>query len=240
MSKQTSLGLFTVSAGVAAALVALLLFAGQVFAAGSVSVTTANAPAGGGDAVATVNGTAGAGKGIGNYTVTVTFDPLKYTGAPTCTSNAAGSCQVSASSVKFAGASGDPLGITGDVQLGTIKFNVGATATGCSALTVDATTAPNRFDDQDGAALAPAVTAGQVCATVVTASPTPAPATATPVPGTATAAPTATAVKPAALPPTGGPLGDSSSSTLTLLLAVSGLMIVAGGAWAVAQARREI
>lgn len=243
MSKQTSLGLFTVTAGVAAALVALLLFAGQVFAAGSVSVSDASVPAGGGAATVTVTGTAGAGAGIGNYTVSVSFDPLDFTGAPTCTSNAAGSCQVnpggSSGIVRFAGASGDPAGLTGDVALGTITFNAGAAFTGCTSLSVDATTAPNRFDNQDGTALGPTVSGGEVCATVVTASPTPAPATPTPVPGSTT--PAATATKTAgALPNTGGTPGTDTGSTATLLLAVSGLMIVAGGAWAVARARREI
>lgn len=243
MSKQTTLGLFTVTAGVAAALVALLMFAGQVFAAGSVSVSDAEAPAGGGSATVTVTGTAGAGAGIGNYTVSVSFDPLDYTGAPTCTSNAAGSCQVNPGGtsgiVRFAGASGDPAGLTGDVSLGTITFTTGSAFTGCSSLSVDATTAPNRFDNQDGNPLGPTVSGGEVCAaTAPTASPTPAPGTATPTGGaTATATRTAT---PAGLPQTGGNPMTDTGSTMAWLLAVSGLMIVAGGAWAVARARREI
>lgn len=238
MSKQTTLGLFTVTAGVAAALVALLMFAGQVFAAGSVSVSDASVPVGGGAATVTVTGTAGSGAGIGNYTVSVSFDPLDFTAAPTCTSNAAGSCQVNPGGasgiVRFAGASGDPSGLTGDVALGTITFNAGAAFTGCSSLSVDASTAPNRFDNQDGNPLGPSVSGGDVCETVVTASPTPAPATATP---TGTVAATAT---PAGLPQTGGNPATDTGSTMAWLLAVSGLMIVAGGAWAVARARREI
>ncbi len=51
-----------------------------------------------------------------------------------------------------------------------------------------------------------------------------------------TDAPTAT---PADLPPTGGTPGVSSTSYMAWLLAATGMAVVAGGAWALASARRE-
>jgi hypothetical protein len=233
MMKQATLGAGTIAIGAIAALAALILFASAAFAAGSVSVDSGEAAAGGSVTVA-VNATAGSGAGIGNYTIEVSWDTTSaaVVGNPTCTSNPAGSCQVAPGGesgvVRFAGATGDPAGLTGDVEIGTLTFTVGATAGDCADLTVNV----DRMDDGDGNPLGPSASGGEVCVAQ------PATDTPTPEPGTATATPTATAtVTPGSVPSTGGNPGDSTSN-MVWLLAAAGLAIVAGGAWAVARARR--
>lgn len=231
MTKQSTLGLSMVAAGIAVAMAAFLLFSSSAFAAGSVSAVATEAPAGGTSTVS-VNATAGAGKGIGNWTVDLTFDPLKYTGSPTCSANPAGSVTVnpagSSGIVRFGGATGDPAGLTGDVVLGSCVFTPNGAAGSCSPVGITI----GRLDDQDGAALGPTTAGGNVClAAAVTASPSP-------VPGTATASPSPTKAQPAGTTNTGGPL-DSGTSSMTWLLAISGMAIVAAGAWTLSRARRE-
>jgi hypothetical protein len=220
MTKHTTLGLGTVTLGVIVALAALLLFASTALAAGSISGSTQNIAAGG---TATVTITETSPTGLGNWLIDAAVDAGKL-GVPTCTNViAGGTCNVvSGNVVRFAGADGSATGITGTQTVGTITVTAtAALTTGCSdiALTITA------FEDGTGTAIAsPTVTNGQVCIAVVTNSPSP------------SASPVVTAKT---VPATGGPAGDSSSISLSLLLGAAGLIVVAGGAWTVARARRE-
>jgi hypothetical protein len=229
MTKQSTLGLGMVTAGVAVAVAAFLLFASQAFAAGSVSASATEATAGGTSTVEVV-ATAGSGHGIGNWTIDLTFEPLDYTGNPTCSSNAAGSLTVNPGGasgiVRFGGATGEPTGLTGDVVIGTCTFTPSGAAGDCSAVGITV----GRMDDENGNALGPSASGDEVCvAAAVTDSPTPVPGTATP-----------TAVQPSKAPTTGGELSSGSGmNSLTWLLALSGLAIVAAGAWTLSRARRE-
>ena len=95
------------------------------------------------------------------------------------------------------------------------------------------------MSDTAGGNLSVSPTNGAITIVQATPTPSPAPATPTPTGGTATATATRTAT-PGALPQTGASVGDDGSvGSLTWLLAASGLVIVASGAWAVARARRE-
>jgi len=230
MTKQSTLGLGMVTAGIAVALAAFLLVATQAFAAGTVSASATEATVGGTSTV-TVTANAGQGSGIGNWTIDLTFEPLDYTGNPTCTSNAAGSLTVNPGGasgiVRFGGATGEPTGLTGDVVIGTCTFTPSGAAGDCSDVGITV----GRLDDQDGDPLGPTATGDEVCvAAAVTASPSPTPGpSGTPTP-----------VQPSKAPNTGGNPSDGSVSTATLLLGLSGLMIVAAGAWTLSRARREI
>lgn len=226
MTKQTTLGLGTVTLGVIVALAALLLFASTALAAGTISGSTQNIAAGG---TATVTITETSPTGLGNWLIDAAVDAGDL-GVPTCTNVIpGGTCNiVSGNVVRFAGADGTATGITGTQTVGTITVTAtAALTTGCSDIPLTITA----FEDGTGTAIAsPTVTAGRVCIAEATAIPS-----STVVASTA-ASPTAT-VK--ALPATGGPAGESSSTSLSLLLGAAGLAIVAGGAWTVARARRE-
>lgn len=224
MTKQNTLGVGMVTTGVVVALAAFLLFASQSFAAGTVAVSDGTAPAGGGTVAVSLTGD-GAGANIGSYDVEVAFDPTKFTVAPTFVSNAAGDCNVTSGVIQCAGAAGS-AGVQG--ALATITFTTGASFTGCTDLAVTV----NDFNDATaGDPLNPSTDNGQICVAVATT------AAAT----TAAASPTATTVQPSKAPATGQNLGsDNGVSTATWLLGLSGLMIVAAGAWTLSRARREI
>lgn len=132
--------------------------------------------------------------------------------------------------VFFTGAS--TSGATGTVILGTITATCGS-AEGSSTLTVTV----NKLSDPSAADISVSPSNGSIdCEVPATAAPTD-----TPAPGTATAAPTAAATTPATLPKTGGSQGGSSSLDSTMfVVAALGLIVVAGGAWSVARARREV
>jgi hypothetical protein len=224
MTKQSTLGLGLVSAGIAVAIAAFLLLASQAFAAGTVSVSDGTAPIGGGTVTVAVTGDAGSGAKIGSYNVEVAFDPTDYTGQPTFTSNPAGDCSFPSSGVlRCAGAAGTS-GVQGD--LATITFTTGASFTGCSDLTLTVV----EFNDADaGNPLNPTADNGQVCLAAATASPTASPS----------ASPSPTKAQPGGTTNTGGPQGDNGVSSLTWLLGITGLAIVAAGAWTLSRARRE-
>jgi hypothetical protein len=169
---------------------------------------------------------------VGSYRVDVQYDASLVT-ATACESTF-GVCSVDTVAANTVRINGTNLqGIDGDdVVLGTITFDAGDDE-GVAALTLDDSTI--LFSDTEGGTLDVSGTDGAITITTITPSPTAAPTspgTAAPTSPGATAAPTA-----AQLPSTGGP-GDDSSSTLTWLLALTGLVVVAGGAWAVARARR--
>jgi hypothetical protein len=225
MTKQNTLGVGMVATGIAVAVAAFLLFASQAFAAGTVSVTSGEVPAGGGSVTVALQGDAGSAE-IGSYNVEVAFDPTDFTGNPTFSSNAAGDCSFPSSGVlRCAGAAGS-AGVQGD--LATITFTTTASFTDCTDLVVTV----NDFNDaSEGNPLNPTASNGEIC--VAAATPTAAPTS----PG---ASPTATTVQPSKAPNTGGTPSDGSVSTATWLLGIAGLMIVAAGAWTLSRARREI
>ena len=231
MTKQSTLGLSMVTAGIAVAMAAFLLFSSSAFAAGSVSASATEAAAGGTSTV-TVNATAGAGAGIGNWTIDLTFDPLAYTGNPTCSSNPSGSLTVNPGGtsgiVRFGGATGDPAGLTGDVVIGTCTFTPSGDAGDCSDVGITV----GRMDDANGNPLGPSASGDEVCIAAAVVVTSPAVTTAPAV------SPTPTKAQPAAPANTGGPL-DSGTSSMTWLLAISGMAIVAAGAWTLSRARRE-
>jgi hypothetical protein len=228
MTKQATLGLGTVTLGVIVALAAVLLFASAAFAAGSISGSTQTIAAGGA-ATVTISETPVAG--LGNWQIDAAV-PAATLGVPTCVNIiAGGGCNiVSGNIVRFAGADGSNTGLTGTQTIGTISVTAtAALTTGCAPIVLTAT----HFQDQLGADIAsPTITNGQVCIAVATNSPSPTASAS----ASASASPTATA---ATLPTTGGPLGNSSSISLSWLLGAAGLFVIAGGAWTLARARRE-
>jgi hypothetical protein len=220
MTKQITQGLGGVTLAVIVAAAALLLFASSAFAAGTLSGDTQTV-APGGAAHVTITGAAASGSGIGNWTVDVTVDAAKL-GVAACTPvNPAGDCNVlTGNVVRFSGAAGSDTGLVGTQTFGTVDVTAtSALAAGdCSTLTMTIT----KFQDGAGADLNPTITNGKVCVEAATAAPT-----ASPV------------VTPKVVPAGGGPLGDSSSNSLSWLLGAAGLIVVAGGAWTLARARRE-
>jgi hypothetical protein len=170
------------------------------------------------------------GSAVGAWGINVAYDPSLVT--PTsCSGGDNGTCNLQSptknnavylNGSKLSGVSGS------NVTLGTITFHAGAT-TGTSPLTVTLTTLA---DTDTNAITGVTPTNGSITIATPTASPSPSPSPTV----AATAAPTATA---AALPKSGGPLGDSSSISLAWLLGAAALMVVAGGAWTLARARRE-
>ena len=235
MTRQMKLGLGATTAGVLVALASLLVLTGMVFAVSgaSAALTQATADADG-NATVTLTMTAPSGSAVGNWAFDVGYTQADYDGnAPTCT-NSQGSCTVNPAGVpgivRFAGFAS---GLTGTTTVGQVVFKTTLTNGACSNLTLAlAAAAGSTFQDASGTDFtSPTFTAGKVCAE---ATPTPS-ASATAV-ASVTAAPTATAK---ALPASGGPLGDSSSSSLAWLLGAAGLIVVAGGAWTLARARRE-
>ena len=122
-------------------------------------------------------------------------------------------------------------GLSGVVS--TLEFTaVGADGTS-SALNVIITSCA----DDAGNPLACADSDGTINVQAATPTPTPSPTPATtPTPTGGTAAPTAGSPTPtpAGLPPTGG---DSGSSTLPVLLAGMGILVLSAGAWALSRLR---
>jgi hypothetical protein len=228
MTKQITQGLGGVTLAVIVAVAALMLFASSAFAAGTLSGDTQTIAAGG-TAHVTITGAAASGSGIGNWTVDVTVDAAKLGTAACSPVNPAGDCNVlTGNVVRFSGAAGSDTGLAGAQTFGTVDVTAtAALAAGqCSTLTMTI----SKFQDGAGADLNPTITNGQVCiAAAATNSPTP------------SASPVVTPkANPVVLPPGGGPLGDSSSNSLSwLLLGAAGLIVIAGGAWTVARARRE-
>jgi hypothetical protein len=223
MTKRTKLGLGASAVGVIVALAALVALVGAALAAtGSASLDSPTADASGNASVTLTMST-----GVGNWAFDVGYTAANFTGDPTC-STTLGACTVKPDGtpgiVRFAGFDATGNGVGGEV--GKIAFTTSLT-TGCSNLTLAiAAKAGSAFQDTTGTDFtSPTFTAGKVCA-AATAAPTAAP--------TASASPTAKA-----LPASGGPLGDSSSMSLGWLLGAAGLIVVAGGAWTLARARRE-
>ncbi len=235
--KRTKLGLVTTAAGVIVALAAMLVLTGTALATagptGASAAISSPTAAADGSATATLTMTAPSGSGVGNWAFDVGYIAADYGGtAPTCTASQ-GSCTVNPAGapgiVRFAGFAS---GLTGTTTVGQIAFKTSLTNGACSNLTLAiAAKAGSTFQDALGADFtSPTFTAGRVCAeAVVTNSPTPGP-------GTATATPVVT---PKVIVNTGGPPGDSSGISLAWLLGAAGLMVVAGGAWTLARARRE-
>jgi len=155
---------------------------------------------------------------MGSFSFDFEFDATELE-VTACTSGF-GVCTMGlVSQIHMNGATSDPQnGTTGDVVLGTITFK----ALGADGTTVDVTSdATTQFiSDEVGDLLTISTPAG-----VITI--------AAPV---ATASPTAT---PAAVPQTGGAPGTSSANSMAWLLAAAGLVVVAGGAWAVTRVSRE-
>ncbi len=223
MTRQMKLGLGATTVGVLTALASLLVLTGMVFAvtgaSAAISAPTADAD---GNATATLTMTAPSGSAVGNWAFDVGYTPEDYDGTPTCTASQ-GDCTVNPTGtsgvVRFGGFAS---GLTGTTTVGQIAFKTSLTDAGaCSDLTLAiAAAAGSAFQDGNATDFdAPTFTGGKVC-----------------VAEAATASPTAT---PKSVPATGGPAGDSSSSTLGLLLGATGLIVIAGGAWTVARARRE-
>jgi hypothetical protein len=160
---------------------------------------------------------------LGSYRVDVHYDSTLVTATECESSN--GVCSIDTVADDTVRLNGSNLsGISGDdVVLGTITFLAGSTE-GEAALTIDTSTLV--LSDTAGADLTVTPTNGSI--TIATPTATPAPS--------ATTAPTAT---PATLPSTGGAPADSGISTIVWLLAATGLVVVAGGAWALARAGRE-
>ena len=235
MTRQMKLGLGATTAGVLVALASLLVLTGMVFAvSGASAALSSPTAAADGSATVALTMTAPSGSGVGNWAFDVGYTVADYPAAPTCAASQ-GACTVNPAGapgiVRFAGFAS---GLTGTTAVGQVVFKTSLTNGACSNLTLAiAAAAGSTFQDATGTDFtSPTFTAGKVCAAAVeTNSPTPGPGTAT-----ATTAPTVTAK---ALPTSGGPPGDSSSSSLAWLLGAAGLMVVAGGAWTLARARRE-
>jgi hypothetical protein len=230
------------TAALAAALLATVAALAVVFTANA-AVTelkpgTATVAPGG---TVTVNVTADStSPGIGAWGLNVSFD-ASVVDATSCTS-VAGQCNpdFAAGTIRMNGAT--TTGIVGaDAVLGTITFQAVGDAGDSSALTI---ASGFTLADPEGTAITVSPTAGSITIQATpTPSPTPGPGTPTPTAppgggGSVTATPTR-APTAGALPSTGGPDSGDSVSTMTWLLAASGLLIVASGAWAVARARRE-
>lgn len=109
-------------AGVGAALVAVLVLAGSVFAqAGGVSVSDGSAADGDSDTV-TLDVTGVGGEGLGAWTVDISYDNSLLT-ASDCTAEQGGVCNenFTDNSVRITGASAG--GLSGDKSLGSITFD---------------------------------------------------------------------------------------------------------------------
>jgi hypothetical protein len=212
------------------AVVATLAIASSASAAvSSLEVGSATVAPGGSVTVnVTVDSTA---PGVGAWGLNISYDATVID-ATDC-SSVAGQCNENfgESTIRMNGATTE--GIVGDGQvLGTITFTALGEDGDSSDLTVDA---GFTLADPEGTTLSVTPTGGTITIATATEAPTAAPTS----PG-ATAAPTSPGgggVTPASVPSTGGPAGDDSSM-LTWVLALTGLVVVAGGAWAVARARR--
>jgi hypothetical protein len=164
---------------------------------------------------------------LGSYRVDVTYDAT-LVDATACSSTN-GVCSIDTVAANTVRINGSNLsGISGDdVLLGTITFTAGNTE-GEADLNVDTSTMV--LSDTTGASLSVTPTNGSITIAQATAAPT----------GTATTAASASATAtPGGLPATGGSFTTDSANTMVWLLAAAGLAIAAGGAWAMARARRE-
>lgn len=172
----------------------------------------------------TINVTANA-SGVGAFRVDVEYDGTLVS-VDTCTAPF-GICSVDTVAEDTVRINGSSVsGISGDpAVLGTITFIAGDTE-GTADLNVNAGTF--LFSDTTGSDIDVSPTGGEIVIAAATPSPTPGPS--------ATAAPTAT---PGKLPATGGAFSEDSANTTAWLLVATGLVVVAGGAWAVTRARRE-
>jgi hypothetical protein len=205
------------------ATVAALAFLGIARAQSVSDLTVGSATvAPGGSVTINVTGTVDE---LGSYRVDVEYDSTLVT-ATECTSSN-GVCSIDTVADNTVRLNGSNLsGISGDdVVLGTITFTAGNTE-GEAALTVVTDTLV--LSDTEGGDLTVTPTDGSITIATPTAAPTASP--------TAPASATAT---PKTLPSTGGAPGDNGISTMVWLLAAMGLVVVAGGAWALARAGRE-
>ena len=214
------------TAALAAAILGTVLalsLLGSARAQSADDVTVGSATVAPGESV-TISVTANA-SGVGAFRVDVQYDGTLVS-VDTCTAPF-GICSVDTIAEDTVRINGSSVsGISGDpAVLGTITFIAGSTL-GTADLNVDSGTF--LFSDTTGADIDVSPTGGEIVIAEPTATPTLAPS--------ATAAPTAT---PGQLPATGGAFSDESANTTAWLLVATGLVIVAGGAWAVARARRE-
>jgi hypothetical protein len=214
-----------IAAAALAVMIAWLTVAGGAFAqsGGSISVDPASqdvAP----DGSASVDIVAVSPEdNLGAWDIDVSYDDsvLNFDG---CTTDVSTSCEGSQGTVRIAGVALSLAGIEGTNVLGTLNF----TAIGDVGDSSDISISVTEWADGPANPVTPSLNDGSITIAEPTEAPTDAP----------TDAPTATA---GSLPDTGGDLGTGSdANTLAWVLAASGLMIVAGGAWAVARARREI
>lgn len=221
---MTSRGLVAALAATVLGLVLAFGVATTTHAASVSSLSVGSATVAPGASV-TVDVTATA-DGMGSYGLNISYDSTLVSVSACTSTNGVCNKDFGASTIRMNGS--NLSGITGTgVVLGTITFVAGNTE-GVADVTFDTAD----VSDTTGAALTVTPTDGTITIAAATATPTLAP-TASP-----TAAPSATPT-PKSLPSTGGPAGDSTSSSLTLLLAAAGLVVVAGSAWAVARVRRE-
>jgi hypothetical protein len=221
LASLTGLGLAAAIAAAALAVMVARAGTAQAQAGGAVS-TPSMTVAPGATFEVDVVATAPTGN-LGAWDVTVAYD----TAVLDVTSTDPGAsldCADNNGTLQMAGTAPTLAGFSGDTVICTITFEAVGADGDTSALTVTVTS----FGDADANDVTPTVSSG----TITLAEPTPSPS---PAPGTATAT-----ASPAAPPPTGGAVGDDGSSTMTWALVAAGLAIVAGGAWAVARARREI
>ena len=198
-------------------------------AANTVVVTPASATvAPGGQVTVKVVGEAPAGKKIGGWDLKISFNAAVLQ-AVDCAGQSNCNKDFAAGQVAFNGFSGG--GLSGSQVLAEVTFKaIGASGTS-SALTV-----AGDFNDETATATNPTFTGGTINVLTPTPSPSPSPTAVPSASPTASPSPSPTA---GALPKTGGSPSDGTSLT-PWLLAVLGLAVVSGGAWAgVADAPRD-
>ena len=224
MVTRMTRGLLAAFAASALVLVGLALFAGSA-SANPGALSLAADPASiepGGTTTVSMSVTPTGSETVGGVTAGISYDEALLT-ATACTP--ASLCNLTFAPGVVGVALFDAAGLTG------VEATVTFTSTGTEGTATVTVEAEDAGDCQDATATNITCTGGSVSITIATAtaSPTPAP----------TAAPTATpVVTPKVVPALGGPAGDSSSSTMTWLLAAAGLLVISGAAWATARARR--
>ncbi len=215
MTNVVSKGLLAAIAASALALVAAFLLVSSASAA-SATVSASADPASiepGGSTTVTISVTPEGSETVGGVVYNVTYDEAELT-ATGCTP--AATCNTAFAAGKVGVSLFNAGGLSGDV--GTVTFDAVDGFTGTADVGVEIV-GDDDCSDTLGATI--------VCTTT---------GTSITVGAAPTAAPTAT---PADLPDTGGTPGASSTSYLAWLLAATGMAVVAGGAWALASARRE-
>ena len=204
------------------ALVGWLAVAGLA-QAGVSSVSVESKTASPGDSVTVALSAAATSPGIGAYEIKVEYNDAVLdtvscaagSGAAVCNKNYVPGNGTTGTAFFTGAVSPDPdtgVGATGTVALGSLTLKCATAGTANLTITIQKLTDP----------AAAAITAPLTNGVITCAAPTPVP----------TAAPTA-----GALPKTGGSPSDGTSLT-PWLLAVLGLAVVSGGAWAVARTRR--